>query len=403
MAMSNEVNTLYEFANFRFDCIKHRLWRDDELVPLSPKASGLLKLLLERNGEFVPKEDIFADVWAGTFVEDGVLTQNIYVLRKILGKSPSGEQIIENKTRFGYRISVPINVVAATESENVEPSTPSDPPQQIEAPAPRSVGAWARPALIIGGIFLLALPLAFVAYQYFGPTLGSYFRGRQIAIKFTKLTDTGDLTGAVLSPDGKSIAFIRDGSIFLKDILTEKEIKLDIPGHTSVSSLRFSPDGNLLYFRNNKALSTQAAIVRTSRFGGDVETVIDRSWGSFSVSPDGKKIAYILNVPPIAKFNLKVRNLETGEEHDHFTTEQPENICLRCAPAWSPDGTKIVFTILVPPGNGRLIVLDLTSGKTDEIKFKKLRRFEQAAWLPDGSSFLLSASEGSRFFHIWKV
>ncbi len=80
-----------------------KLWRNDELILLSPKASELLALLLERNGEYISKDEIFEKVWADTFVEDGVLTQNIYTLRKAIGKDSDGQPIIENKTRLGYR------------------------------------------------------------------------------------------------------------------------------------------------------------------------------------------------------------------------------------------------------------------------------------------------------------
>jgi len=88
--MSNEINNLYEFGNFRFDGATRKLWQDKELILLSPKVSKLLKVLLERQGEFVSKQEIFDSVWADTFVEDGVLTQNIYTLRKTLG---TGEKV----------------------------------------------------------------------------------------------------------------------------------------------------------------------------------------------------------------------------------------------------------------------------------------------------------------------
>lgn len=78
------------------------------MILLSPKATELLALLLEQKGKFVSKEEIFEKVWAGTFVEDGVLTQNIYTLRKALGNDEDGKPLIENKTRLGYRVTVPI-------------------------------------------------------------------------------------------------------------------------------------------------------------------------------------------------------------------------------------------------------------------------------------------------------
>lgn len=45
--MGSEINNLYEFGGFRFDGGKHELWQDEDLILLSPKASDLLKLLLE--------------------------------------------------------------------------------------------------------------------------------------------------------------------------------------------------------------------------------------------------------------------------------------------------------------------------------------------------------------------
>ncbi len=72
--MSNEFNNLYEFADCRFDGKKGKLWRNNELILLSPKATELLNLLLMNSGEYVSKEEIFEKVWKDTFVEDGVLT-----------------------------------------------------------------------------------------------------------------------------------------------------------------------------------------------------------------------------------------------------------------------------------------------------------------------------------------
>ena len=106
--MSNEFNNIYEFGRFRFDARTGILRRDDERVSLSPKATELLKLLLERGGELVTKQEIFDAVWAETFVEDGVLTQNIYTLRQTLGLNSDGKQIIENVPRRGYRFNAPV-------------------------------------------------------------------------------------------------------------------------------------------------------------------------------------------------------------------------------------------------------------------------------------------------------
>lgn len=395
--MGSVSNNLYEFGGFRFDSREHKLWAGEELILLSPKASGLLKLLLENHGEFVSKQAIFDSVWGGTFVEEGVLTQNIYTLRKALGKTPDGDPLIENKTRLGYRITIPVSRVAGsngrdlseagTTLENADPIAPSVPRRRLTMIA----------AIVL---LLLALPLS---WFFLRPAVAKWMRKPIESVKFTRLTDSGDLTSSAISADGNMIAFIREDALFLRDINTEKVLKLDVPNVRSFSSINFSPDGEYLYFRNNRVISTQAAIMRVSRLGGEAEQLVERSWGSFSLSPDGKKIAYVLNVPPVAKFNLFVRDIASGTESEFFITEQPQSPCGVCAPAWSPDGNRIVFATNIPTATGQLLVFDLVAGTKTEIKPDKLRRFEQAAWLPDGESFIVSASDGSRFFHLWKV
>jgi DNA-binding winged helix-turn-helix (wHTH) protein len=147
--MSNETNNLYTFADFKFDGKKHKLWKNNDIILLSPKAAELLALLLEKKGEFVDKQEIFETVWKNTFVEDGVLTQNIYTLRKALGNNADNLPIIENKTRLGYRVTVPVLVIDTaterrgdTESKTVEsfdrnqiktdnPSVPASPRRRV--------------------------------------------------------------------------------------------------------------------------------------------------------------------------------------------------------------------------------------------------------------------------------
>ncbi len=409
--MASEINNLYEFADLRFDGKKGKLWRNGDLTLLSPKASELLALLLERNGEFVSKEEIFEKVWTDTFVEDGVLTQNIYTLRKALGKNGEGQPLIENKFRLGYRITVPVTSSLTDirhaengKSDNAETRLKSlEAAESLDVKPPAPLRRKIPGSAFVGVALVLLIAVGLIGWLYFRPNISTVFRKPIERVKFTKLTSTGDLASAVISPDGSVIAFTRTDNVYLKDIATEKEIKLDIPNVKSFSSLQFSPAGDFIYFRSNRVLSAQTEISKVSRFGGESQPVVERSWGSFSVSPDGKKIAYFLNVPPVAKFNLKIRDLETGEEKEYFAAEQPHSPCAICAPAWSPDGGKIIFSTNIPTGNGQLFIVDLKIDKKEEIKLDKLKRFEQAAWLPDGHGFIISATEGSRIFHLWKV
>ncbi len=315
--------------------------------------------------------------------------------------------MIENKTRLGYRIIVPINKTEQSNGNLPKTSVTLQNENNTEKALPIQINKARRTrnksALIFAAILIVFLPAVFFGYQYFRPHIAAFFRKPIEKVRFSQLTNTGDLTNAVISPEGTLLAFNRGDNIFLKDILTEKEIKLEIPNIKAFGSLQFSPDGNFIYFRNSAIAGARAEIFKASRFGGEPQSVVEEAWGSFSVSPDGKKIAYFLNVPPIANFNLHIKDLETGEDQEFSAAEHPENPCAVCSPAWSPDGRKILFTVNIPPTAGKLLVLNLENGKTEQIKIEKLRRFQQAAWLPDDNSFVVSATEGGQYFHLWKV
>ncbi|MGD0737677.1 MAG: transcriptional regulator [Terracidiphilus sp.] len=61
------------------------LARRGERVALGSKAFDVLTFLVSRAGEVVTKSELFAAVWAESFVEEGALTQQVFTLRKALG------------------------------------------------------------------------------------------------------------------------------------------------------------------------------------------------------------------------------------------------------------------------------------------------------------------------------
>lgn len=415
--MQSEEKHFYEFGDFRFDGKLGKLWQSNKLVMLSPKATQLLEFLLEKKGEFVSKEEIFARVWADTFVEDGVLTQNIYTLRKTLGANPEGLPLIENKTRLGYRITAPVNLSANQSNGFHKPENNGvhSLPKNLDGeqtsvseiinnnkdfPVQKNNKKFI--AVILG--LLVIVSGAFLGWILLRDKTTIFYRSTVEPLKFTRLTKTGDLSSATISPDADFLAFIRGGKMFLKDIASDKEIPLDIPNATAFNSPQFSPDGNFIYFRNGKSPHAFAQIMKTSRFGGEAQIVAEKSYATFGISPDGKSLAYYTVEMPDASMRLIVKNLETKETREIYASGKSSAAAQNCVPAWSPDGKKILHVNQLP-GNqpSELFVIDAASGEKDKIELPRLRRFEQASWHPDGKSFFISATEYGRFFHLWKI
>src|SRR4026208_2315513 len=102
-SMGEHFQHFYEFGRFRISTGDRVLFRDREIVPLTPKVFDILLALVENSGEVISKDGLMKKVWPDSFVEEGNLTQNISLLRKALGESPGGVQFIETVPRRGYR------------------------------------------------------------------------------------------------------------------------------------------------------------------------------------------------------------------------------------------------------------------------------------------------------------
>jgi len=104
---------VYLFGQYRLDTHERILVAGGQTVPLSPKAIETLIALVRGRGRVVTKEELLQTVWPDTFIEEGVLAQNILTLRKAL-QNPDW---IETVPRRGYRFSAPV----------ISPDTPPDP------------------------------------------------------------------------------------------------------------------------------------------------------------------------------------------------------------------------------------------------------------------------------------
>lgn len=110
---------LYEFGPFRVDTVNHVLLRDGETVPLKPKVFDTLLVLVENRGRVLDKDELMSRLWPDTIVEEANLTQNIYLLRKVLGEEPQGETYIETMPKRGYRFVANVCEIEAELPETI--------------------------------------------------------------------------------------------------------------------------------------------------------------------------------------------------------------------------------------------------------------------------------------------
>jgi DNA-binding winged helix-turn-helix (wHTH) protein/pimeloyl-ACP methyl ester carboxylesterase len=127
---SDQTTIVYEFGPFRLEPGEHRLMRKGLSIPLTGKAFDTLRVLLERQGRLVSKQDLMNAVWPETRVEDNNLDRNISALRKTLGEQETGEPYIETVPRVGYRFIAPVTITAPKLNRRAEDREP-EPRQEI--------------------------------------------------------------------------------------------------------------------------------------------------------------------------------------------------------------------------------------------------------------------------------
>ncbi|HEY6929219.1 MAG TPA: FHA domain-containing protein [Thermoanaerobaculia bacterium] len=93
---------LKRFGDCLFDSETRQLWRAGCPVPLTPKAYGVLELLLAKAPNAVSKKEIGEALWQQTFVSDSSLTNTVAEARAAIGDSARDPTFIRTVHGFGY-------------------------------------------------------------------------------------------------------------------------------------------------------------------------------------------------------------------------------------------------------------------------------------------------------------
>lgn len=101
--MESRQPEAYEFGPFQMLPNERLLLRDGHPVPLTPKVFDTLLVFVENSGRLLTKDELMKLIWPHATVEEGNLSQNIFVLRKTLGEDPPLHRYIVTIPLQGYR------------------------------------------------------------------------------------------------------------------------------------------------------------------------------------------------------------------------------------------------------------------------------------------------------------
>jgi two-component system, OmpR family, response regulator len=96
--------TVLRVRDLRLDPARHRAWRGDEELDLTPKEFALLELFMRHQGEVLSRTRILEHIW--DFAYDGtsnVVDQYVAYLRRKVDR-PFGQSDLETVRGAGYRL-----------------------------------------------------------------------------------------------------------------------------------------------------------------------------------------------------------------------------------------------------------------------------------------------------------
>jgi len=251
---------------------------------------------------------------------------------------------------------------------------------------------------------LLILGLAAVVYWKYFYVQKSSVTSFQ-SIKLDVLTAHGLARSVAISPDGKIIAYAKneeDGrqSLWLRQTASAGDTQIVAPGQTKYDFLRFSSDGNFLYFVGTEGVGQPSSLYQITTLGRNQRKVITGVDSQISFSPDGTQIAFIRVLE--GDNSIIIAGEQGGNERILVTRKFPK--VYGDEVSWSPDGKLIAVPTLTRGATyaGGMAVIDIASGKEAPIPLKeeKLLRISQIAWMSDGRGLIYlpyAADMGQRY------
>lgn len=213
-----------------------------------------------------------------------------------------------------------------------------------------------------------------------------------------------------LSPDGKQIAFIRRGEVFVRSV-EHPSVKQVTHTTERESDVTWGRDSRTLYYtseRDGHYNIYRATIVRDDdpNFSNatlveetplfSVTDTVDRTVPS--ISPDGKQMAYIED-----RNHLMVMDLATGQTRQLTTGNTNAGRSKGFNSFWSPDGKYLLIEYLEPKHYpyGDIAVIEVATGKLTKIT--ETGYFDESPrWVLDGDAILfLSERYGMRNHASW--
>ena len=397
----------FEFGPFELDPAQQQLRRRGIRLKLPASRIRLLLLLVKRSGELVSREEIAACLWTDTKAVDVITGINTAMnhLRSQLGDDPTAPKYIETVIGSGYRFIAKVSEIEPPSLSVPEPILQGQGLGREESsillteaalPGAASVEASAAGrrefipnkttrilALACGIAVLCAVGVFFFPLRRIVP---------QAELEMNRVTRSGDIQYADISPDGKYVAYVRETggeqSLWLKQLATDRVLQLASLGTFMCPGLAFSPDGSYVYFVRKEFLGASGELYRVPFLGGGAVKMLDGISGAPAISPDGKSVAFVRStLVTHGKDSIVTASVDGSGENTLATYDAPGIHFNRVT--WTADGRSLVYPLV-----SDLMVIPANGGTARKLQVDSWTSVDDLWNLPPGRDLIVAGQLG---------
>ncbi|MBI1760677.1 MAG: protein kinase [Acidobacteria bacterium] len=256
--------------------------------------------------------------------------------------------------------------------------------------------------LIISLIFAITAAAFGLTYYY---RKDQNFKLPEELLPFTKITTSGKVLEAVLSPDGKGLAYlVEDGprqNLLYQNLKDRRDRLIYSTKDTEIGGLTFSRFNDFVYFV--KSAPAPSELYKVPITGGVTPKILANIASPVTTSPSNQQIAFVRQngaESQLVSYDLK------NQTENVITTRQSPTQFVASGPAWSQDGKLIACAVKKATDDLTfdIVLIDVEGGIEKPFVSGPWVEISRLAWMAGDEGLLVNGRTlEAQQWQIWRI